>query len=86
MVAMGLEIDGEFKVYPFDELKKSPPRFVDDFQGKEFEVLFDEKNKTARILDENNIEISTTLAFWFAWYAFHPESEIFTAASLSDQS
>jgi hypothetical protein len=86
MVAMGLEIDGEFKVYPFDELKKSPPRFVDDFQGKEFEVLFDEKNKTARILDENNIEIPTTLAFWFAWYAFHPESEVFTAASLSDQS
>ena len=86
MVAMGLEIDGEFKVYPFDELEKSPSRFVDDFQGKAFEVLFDKENETARILDENEVEIPTTLAFWFAWYAFHPESEIFTSASLSDQS
>ena len=86
MIAMGLEIDGEFKVYPFDELEKSPHRFANDFQGNVFEVLFDEKNGTARILDEHNMEIPTTLAFWFAWYAFHPESEIFTAASLSDQS
>jgi len=86
MIAMGLEIDGEFKVYPFDELEKSPHRFVDNFQGQVFEVLFDVENETARILDENEVEIPTTLAFWFAWYAFHPESEVFTAASLSDQS
>jgi len=86
MIAMGLEIDGAFKVYPFDELEKSPPRFADDYQGKAFEVLFDRKNETARILDENGAEIPTIIAFWFAWYAFHPESEIFTAESLSDQS
>jgi len=86
MMVMGLEIDGQFKVYPFDELEDAPPRFADEFQETSFEVLFDQKNMTARILDGNDVEIPTTLAFWFAWYAFHPESAIFTAESLSDQS
>lgn len=79
MLAMGLEIDGQFKVYPFDELQKGPTRFADGFQDTAFEVLFDDKHQTARIIDTDGTEIPTTIAFWFAWYAFHPESEIFTA-------
>ncbi len=78
-LVMGLEIDGRFKVYPFDELEEGQARFSDEFQGISFDVLFDEENKTARILRADGIEIPTTIAFWFAWYAFHPESEVFTA-------
>jgi hypothetical protein len=85
-VVMGLEINGEFKVYPFDELKKASPRFTDSFQGERFDVLYDEKNKTAKIIDAHDREIPTIMAFWFAWYAFHPESDVFTAELLSDQS
>jgi len=81
MLAMGLEIDGQFKVYPFDELEKGPSHFVDGFQDTAFEVLFDGEHQTARIVDTDGTEIPTTIAFWFAWYAFHPESEIFTANS-----
>ncbi len=78
-LVMGLEIDGQFKVYPFDELEEGQVRFTDEFQGISFDVLFDEDNKTARILGADGAEIPTTIAFWFAWYAFHPESEVFTA-------
>jgi len=85
-VVMGLEINGEFMAYPFDELKKASPRFTDSFQGERFDVLFDEKNKTAKIIDADDREIPTIMAFWFAWYAFHPESDVFTVESLSDQS
>lgn len=79
MLAMGLEIDGQFKVYPFDELEKGPAHFTDGFEDTAFEVLFDGQHQTARIIDAEGAEIPTTIAFWFAWYAFHPESEIFTA-------
>ena len=41
---------------------------------------------TGALAGERPEEVPVTLAFWFAWYAFHPESEVFTAASLSDQS
>jgi hypothetical protein len=76
---LGLEIDGQFKAYPFDELKKGPEKFTDEFQGRRFEVIYDKKNQTARIVDPEGNELPTLLAFWFAWYAFHPGTEIYTA-------
>ena len=76
---MGLEIDGRFKAYPFDELKRAPAQFADEFQGIRFEVQYDHKNKTAQIIDARGEAIPTVLAFWFAWYAFHPNTEIYKA-------
>ena len=76
---LGLEIDGEFKAYPFDELEKGPENFVDEFQGRSFEVIYDHKNQTARIVDANGDELASLLVFWFAWYAFHPDTDIYTA-------
>ena len=76
---LGLEIDGQFKAYPFDELKKSPEQFTDEFEGRLFEVIYDKKNQTARIVDPEGNELPTLLAFWFAWYAFHPDTDIYTA-------
>jgi hypothetical protein len=76
-LVMGLEIDRQFKAYPFKELHRSPERFQDEFEGMSFDVIYDKKNKTARIVDENNQEVPTTLAFWFAWYAFHPDTDVY---------
>jgi hypothetical protein len=79
-MVMGLEIDGHFKAYPFDELKKSPQKFVDEFQGQSFEVRYDKKNQTARIVGEDGDEWPTLISFWFAWYAFHPDTDIYTVS------
>ncbi len=76
---MGLEIDGRFKAYPFPELSKGPPSFMDEFQGQTFEVQFDKRNDTARVVGEDGEEWPTLISFWFAWYAFHPDTEIYTA-------
>ena len=78
-IVMGLEIDGRFKAYPFKELKKSPSQFTDEFQGEQIEVYYDDRNQTARILDAHGNELPSLIAFWFAWYAFHPNTEIYTA-------
>ena len=78
-IVMGLEIDGRFKAYPFRELKKGTSRFDDEFVGETFSVEFDAKHRTARVLGPDGSEIPTTMAFWFAWYAFHPETEVHKA-------
>jgi hypothetical protein len=81
-IIMGLEIDGRFKAYPFNELKKNSSQFTqftDEFQGEQIEVYYDDQNQTARILDAHGNELPTLIAFWFAWYAFHPDTEIHTA-------
>lgn len=76
-VVMGLEIDGKFKAYPFKELEKGASRFDDEFAGAQFRVEFDRANETARVIKADGSEIPTIMAFWFAWYAFHPETEIY---------
>jgi len=76
---LGLEIGGRFKAYPFSELEKGPDQFTDEFQGRRFNVIFDKKNQTARIINPDGNELPTLLVFWFAWYAFHPDTEIYTA-------
>ncbi len=78
-IVMGLEIDSRFKAYPYKELKRGARRFDDEFAGEKFSVEFDAKHKTARVIKTDGSEIPTTTAFWFAWYAFHPETEIYEA-------
>ena len=78
-IVMGLEIDNRFKAYVFKELGKGASRFDDEFAGSEFIIEFDAENQTARIVKSDGSEIPTTTAFWFAWYAFHPETEIYKA-------
>lgn len=77
-IVMGLEINQHFKAYPFEELQKGPSQFKDEYQGQDIEVHYDAQNQTARILDSNGNELPTLMAFWFAWYAFHPETDIHT--------
>ena len=76
---LGLEIDGQFKAYPFSELNKGPKVFIDEFRGQKFEVRYDKKNKTASIFGEDGDELPSLISYWFAWYAFHPDTEIHVA-------
>ena len=78
-MVFGLEISGQFKAYPFDELRKGPAQFTDEFQGHRFKVRYDDINQTAQIEGDDGHELPTLLFFWFAWYAFHPGTEIYTA-------
>ncbi len=83
-LVLGLEIDGQFKAYPFKELEKGATEFSDEFQGQKFDVIYDHENLSARIVDSDGQEIPTLLAFWFAWYAFHPDTEIYTGLKGQD--
>ena len=74
---IGLKIAGKTKVYPFAELSKIKSPFLDTFSGKKLTIIFDAKNRTGKILDEDQVEIPTITSFWFAWMAFYPQSIVF---------
>jgi hypothetical protein len=77
-MVLGLEIDGKFKAYPFEEMSKAGAgEFSDEFQGRSVTVFYDNENESARIVGDKGQEIPTLIAFWFAWYAFHPDTEIY---------
>ena len=75
---IGIEIDGQFKAYPFSELeKRKNSRFKDQFQGKELLINYHPDSRSATITNEQGEELPALTTFWFAWYAFHPETEVY---------
>jgi len=76
---LGINIGKTFKAYPFSELAKTSGRIEEDISGQVITILFDRKNSSASARDEQGKEIPTVMSFWFAWYAFHPDTKIFLA-------
>ena len=75
---IGIEINGEFKAYPFSELAKANKiKIEDQFQGEQLVVHFDKQNQSARVENQKGEELPALSTFWFAWYAFHPETAVF---------
>ncbi len=74
---IGISIENQHKVYPFIELSKTKNKLIDKFAGQTLLIEFDITNRTGKILDTNGKELPTTISYWFAWMAFHPESKIY---------
>jgi hypothetical protein len=79
-LVLGISANGVTKAYPFKELEKnSQERFEDSIGSKLFTVEWFESENFARILDDSGQELPSIIAYWFAWYAFHPDTEVFRA-------
>lgn len=78
-LVLGLSLNGLFKAYPFQELDKGPARINDVVGGELVTVSYDQHNATASVTSNDGREIPATILYWFAWSAFHPETEIYRA-------
>lgn len=77
---IGVEIGGKFKAYPFVELAKAKGgRVTDSLGGKTLTLRFDSEHRTGSVVDAQGQEIPSIIAYWFAWYAFHHDTEVFQA-------
>lgn len=65
---------------PFTELARVGVKTVDDkLAGKPVRIVFDARNRSARALDRDGCPLPAVTGFWFAWYAFHPDGDVFVA-------
>jgi hypothetical protein len=77
-MVMGIEVDGKFKAYPFSELEKlRDGKLKDTFNGRDLLIEFNDKSQSAFIKNKKGNLLPSLTTFWFAWYAFHPETEVF---------
>lgn len=76
---IGIAVNGRFKPYPFRELAKTNGRISDSVAGRRFVIRFGAANRSGTVLDDRGREYPSVIAYWFAWYAFHPHTEIFRA-------
>jgi hypothetical protein len=76
---LGLTAGESHKAYPFIELNKhDKSRFTDSLNGKIFIVHWNKEEQVGSITDDKGIPIPVIQGYWFAWYAFHPDTLVFT--------
>jgi hypothetical protein len=76
---LGVEIAGQYKAYPFAELSRTDGEVQDRIAGQPVIIRFDRLNQSARAFDARGNQLAAMTGFWFAWYAFHPGTEVFRA-------
>ncbi len=77
---LGIEINGQFRAYPFEELAKLGRNVLqDEFAGQTLTVRFDVANRDGTISTADGKTVHAVNGFWFAWYAFHNDTTIFKA-------
>ncbi|MBT5550635.1 MAG: DUF3179 domain-containing protein [Nitrospina sp.] len=75
---IGIEIGKVAKAHPFSELSKAKTPLRDVVNKKSIQIFYDRKSKTAIIRDDENRELPAVVGFWFAWYTFHPDTQVFS--------
>jgi len=79
---LGVEIEGRFKAYPFTELAdRAQPEFFDQVGALRIEVVWDAENQTASARSVSGEPLVSAMSYWFAWFAFHPDTEVFRASA-----
>ena len=76
---LGLELEGRYKAYPFAELSRTKGKVMDRFADHDFVVRYNPDSRSARIIGRDGMELPAVQSYWFAWYVFHPETEVYTA-------
>ncbi|MCW8943639.1 MAG: DUF3179 domain-containing protein [Sedimenticola sp.] len=74
---IGLEVNGAFKAYPVAELSLKGGKITDEFAGKKLVIDYNPVSQSVRFFDQQGTEIAVIRTFWFAWYAFHPETAVY---------
>ncbi|MEW6683344.1 MAG: DUF3179 domain-containing protein [Nitrospirota bacterium] len=77
---LGVKRGGQAKAYPFSVLETQRTPVRDRLGDQPITVHFDPKTRTAHATDPNDRPIPSVAAFWFAWYAFHPDTAIYRPA------
>ena len=76
-LVLGVVHKGQGKAYPFRRLALVPSPVRDEVGGEAVLIHFDKRAQSARATSANEEVIQSVQAYWFAWFAFHPDTELF---------
>ncbi len=81
----GLRVSSASKAYPLSELSQRPV-FEDSLGGLRVRIDYDAKAERVLATEANSgRELPAVLAYWFAWAAFHRDTEIWIAGKSDAQ-
>jgi len=76
---LGLQVGGATKAYPFSVLAwrvGADGRLRDSLAGQAVEIRFEPEHQSAEAFDAAGQPLPGVMAYWFAWFAFHPETQV----------
>ncbi len=83
---LGVTVGTVHKAYPFVELAKragtgkgATLNFDDVVGGRPLKIRYSPQHQSAEAFGADGKPIAATTLFWFAWYAFHPSTEVYRA-------
>ncbi|MEZ5038972.1 MAG: DUF3179 domain-containing protein [Saprospiraceae bacterium] len=75
---VGVKIGREYRAYPMALLPNASKTPISDkLNGVEIQISYDALTKTAQVNDLDGRIIPTVTTYWYAWFAFHPETDIY---------
>jgi Protein of unknown function (DUF3179)/CarboxypepD_reg-like domain len=76
-MVIGISINGKHKAYTLKKLKKLKRPLEDELGGNKLTITYSKLSDSAIITDQNGRVLPSTRLYWFAWYAFHVDTEIY---------
>ena len=74
---LGIDLGGETKAYPLDQLINQPGALKDSVGGIPVEIEVSMEGEVVSIKDQEGKAVPHIFSYWFAWQAFHPETKVF---------
>jgi len=74
---LGVQIGEGKKAYMFEALAQLKEPLSDELGGKEIKINFDRDHDRAWVTDVHGKSLPSIRAYWFAWYAFYPNTELY---------
>ncbi len=83
----GVWVGETMRAYPMSAFGKitEPLELKQELAGKKFTLMYNPQAKSLRIIKGDD-GLQWVYSFWFAWYAFHPQTELFDATMLKPAS
>ena len=77
-LVLGVWTEGESRAYPLAAFGERDQTLDQELDGRRFRIAYDARHRSVRVVAaEEGVE--WMYAFWFAWHAFRPETEVFAA-------
>lgn len=73
---LGVQVGDHYRAYPYPALEQHKKPVEDHLGGINFTITFDRNTNKAVLTSEDLEQIRVVSLFWFAWYAFHPGTEV----------
>lgn len=77
---LGIEMQGDAVALPFERLAAAKTPFEIRIGGTEVTIRYDSATATAEALVRGKL-IPAFTGYWFAWYAFHPQTKVWPDVS-----